>query len=222
MKNKDQMLPYPPLPCVSTYLGDWGEEARNCSFPTRHLASLSCVQRFKMAGNSQQSMETGSISSRVDVDNPPFSRIFIVCSKKHTSDDMKAAFEQFGGIEDIWVVKDKHTKENRGVCYIKFAKASSAARACEEMDGKVIGEDLKPIKVRQDSNSLTIYRCRQILKFVLKFVKAFWQPTNYTKCHVREQKTTAVRDLGLSFRAAISVFMNILSPLRFPFFLGYC
>ena len=161
-----------------------------------------------MAGNSQQSMETGSISSRVDVDNPPFSRIFIVCSKKHTSDDMKAAFEQFGGIEDIWVVKDKHTKENRGVCYIKFAKASSAARACEEMDGKMIGEDPKPIKVRQEFNSLgvqTIYHCRQILRFALKVVKAFWQPTNYKMpCALGE--TTAVGGLGRFSRAAISNF----------------
>ena len=61
---------------------------------------------------------------------------------------MRAAFEHFGSIEDIWVVKDKHTKENRGVCYINFAKASSAALACEEMDGKLIGEDTKPVKVR--------------------------------------------------------------------------
>ena len=101
-----------------------------------------------MAVNQQHGLETGSNSGRVDVDSPPFSRIFIVCSKKHSSDDMRAAFEQFGSIEDIWVVKDKHTKENRGVCYIKFAKASSAARACEEMDGKVVGDDTKPIKVR--------------------------------------------------------------------------
>ncbi|XP_068716165.1 RNA-binding protein 45-like [Montipora foliosa] len=100
-----------------------------------------------MATNHQQAMDAGSVSGRVDVDNPPFSRIFIVCSKKHTSDDMKLAFEHIGFIEDVWVVKDKLTKENRGVCYIKFSKASSAARACEEMDGKVIGEDPKPIKV---------------------------------------------------------------------------
>lgn len=107
-----------------------------------------------MAVNNQQSMDTGSISSRVDVDSPPFSRIFIVCSKKHSSEDMRAAFEQFGTIEDIWVVKDKQTKENRGVCYIKFAKASSAARACEEMDGKIIADDPKPIKVRFDFDRL--------------------------------------------------------------------
>lgn len=127
-----------------------------------------------MAGNNQQSMDAGSISSRVDVDSPPFSRIFIVCSKKHASDDMRAAFEQFGSIEDIWVVKDKHTKENRGVCYIKFAKASAAARACEEMDGKVIGEDPKPIKVCRNILIPSVFKqCTVVVRYILKFVLKF-------------------------------------------------
>jgi RNA recognition motif-containing protein len=60
---------------------------------------------------------------------------------------MRVAFGSFGSVEDIWMVKDKATKENRGVCYIKFEKASSAAMASEEMDGKQIGDDPKPIKV---------------------------------------------------------------------------
>ena len=39
------------------------------------------------------------------------------------------------------------TKENKGICYIKFDKASSAALAIENMDGKIIGDEHKPIKV---------------------------------------------------------------------------
>ncbi|KXJ28338.1 RNA-binding protein 45 [Exaiptasia diaphana] len=98
-----------------------------------------------MASNNQGN-DSGSNSGRIDVDNPPFSRVFVVCSKRHTSDDMRIAFEPYGVIEDIWMVKDKVTKENRGVCYIKFEKASSAALACEEMDCKQIGDDPKVIK----------------------------------------------------------------------------
>lgn len=99
-----------------------------------------------MASNNHGN-DSGSNSGRVDVDNPPFSRVFVVCSKRHNSDDMRTAFESYGSVEDIWMVKDKTTKENRGVCYIKFEKASSAALACEEMDGKQIGDDPKAIKV---------------------------------------------------------------------------
>lgn len=96
-------------------------------------------------------------SGRVDVDNPPFSRVFVVCSKKHTQEELKTAFESFGEVEDVWVVKDKQTKENRGVCYIKYAKASSAALAIEKMDGKIIGDDSKPIKVREKRRTLCWY-----------------------------------------------------------------
>lgn len=99
-----------------------------------------------MASNNTLN-DSGSNSGRIDVDNPPFSRVFVVCSKRHTSEDMRAAFEHYGTIEDIWMVKDKTTKENRGVCYIKFEKASSAALASEQLDGKQIGDDPKPIKV---------------------------------------------------------------------------
>ena len=99
-----------------------------------------------MASNNQGN-DSGSSSGRIDVDNPPFSRVFVVCSKRHSPDDMRMAFEPYGSIEDVWMVKDKTTKENRGVCYIKYEKASSAALACEEMDGKQIGDDSKTIKV---------------------------------------------------------------------------
>lgn len=42
------------------------------------------------------------------------------------------------------------TKENKGICYIKFDRASSAALAIENLDGKVIGDEPKPIKVCPD------------------------------------------------------------------------
>lgn len=91
-------------------------------------------------------MATGE---RVNSDFPPFSRVFVVCSKTHKEEDIKAAFQQFGAIEDVWMVKDRMTKENKGICYVKFDKASAAARAIEELDGKTIGDEHKPVKVRE-------------------------------------------------------------------------
>jgi len=87
--------------------------------------------------------------SQVDHDKPPFSRVFVVCGKSHSSDNLRTAFEEFGTVEDVWVVKDKHTKENRGVAYIKFSKMSEACLAIEKMDGKKLSEDdeQKPLKV---------------------------------------------------------------------------
>lgn len=90
--------------------------------------------------------------NQVDHDKPPFSRIFVVCSKSYSSDDLKAVFEKFGTVEDVWVVRDKHTKENRGVAYVKFSKMSEACLAVESMDGKKINNepDAKSIKVFLD------------------------------------------------------------------------
>ena len=86
-------------------------------------------------------------SERPNTDYPPFSRVFVVCSRNHKEEDIRAAFQPYGTIEDVWVVKDRMTKENKGICYVKFEKASTAALAIESLDGKVVGGEPKPIKV---------------------------------------------------------------------------
>jgi len=88
-----------------------------------------------------------SSGDRVNVDHPPFSRAFVVCSKNNTEEEIRACFAPYGCIEDIWMVKDRMTKENKGICYVKYDKASSAALAIENLDGKILGADQKPMKV---------------------------------------------------------------------------
>ena len=75
-----------------------------------------------MAYNYNEASSVGSLSSKVDADNPPFSRVFIVCGRTTTADEVKAAFSGYGTVEDVWTVKDKVTKENKGICYVKFYK----------------------------------------------------------------------------------------------------
>lgn len=70
-----------------------------------------------------------------------------MCSKSHTAEALRAVFEKYGDLEDVWVVRDKYTKESRGVAYIKFSKMSEATLAVEELDGKALDDDTKPIKV---------------------------------------------------------------------------
>lgn len=79
-------------------------------------------------------------------DDPPLSRLFIVCSKNNTDDDFQNAFDKFGNIEDIRILKDRDGV-SKGVAYIKFSKTSEAALACEAMNGQNIGRDTRPIKV---------------------------------------------------------------------------
>lgn len=53
-------------------------------------------------------------------DDPPNSRLFVICHKSLEEDDIRKAFEKFGKIEDIWVVKDRSTGENKGNILILF------------------------------------------------------------------------------------------------------
>ena len=103
----------------------------------------------RLEGESRSSSNLGnsSKSAPVNHDHPAFSRVFLVCSKSHTAEELRATAEEYGVVEDVWVVKDKHTKESRGVAYIKFSKMSEATLAVEKLDGKAIGSDPKPIKV---------------------------------------------------------------------------
>lgn len=78
---------------------------------------------------------------------PPLSRLFIISSKSLGEKDFRDAFEKFGRIEELWVVRDRKTGENKGVTYIKYSKTSEAARAMDEMNGKNIGNVSRSIKV---------------------------------------------------------------------------
>ena len=48
------------------------------------------------------------------LDDPPNSRLFILCPKGTTEQEFRDGFEKFGHIEDIWIIKDKRTNEDRG------------------------------------------------------------------------------------------------------------
>ncbi|ELW63766.1 RNA-binding protein 45 [Tupaia chinensis] len=82
------------------------------------------------------------------LDEPPNSRIFLVISKYTPESVLRERFSPFGEIQDIWVVRDKHTKESKGIAFVKFARSSQACKAMEEMHGQCLGpNDTKPIKV---------------------------------------------------------------------------
>ncbi|OCT63651.1 RNA-binding protein 45 isoform X1 [Xenopus laevis] len=82
-----------------------------------------------------------------NLDDPPNSRVFLVVSKYATEDLIRERFSDFGEIQDIWVVKDKQTKESKGIAFVKYSKSSQACRAMEEMHGRCLSESTKPIKV---------------------------------------------------------------------------
>lgn len=85
-------------------------------------------------------------------DKPPYSRIFVVCSKQLRVEDLRPAFAVFGLIEDIHMPRDRNTGESKGIAYIKYSKTSSAATAIKEMHLKTIQNSNKPIRVMVATN----------------------------------------------------------------------
>ena len=86
-------------------------------------------------------------SASVKYDEPPNSRLFIVCGKQITESEFRSSFGVFGTIEEVWMVKDRITGDPKGVTYIKFSKTSEAALAMEEMNGRCIAGSPRPLKV---------------------------------------------------------------------------
>uniref|UniRef100_A0A8C7Y0S7 RNA binding motif protein 45 n=1 Tax=Oryzias sinensis TaxID=183150 RepID=A0A8C7Y0S7_9TELE len=82
-----------------------------------------------------------------NLDDPPNSRLFLVTSRSISEDELRERFSRFGDIQGVWVVKDRQTKESKGISYIKFAKSSQACAAMEEMHGQMLSDKSKPIKV---------------------------------------------------------------------------
>lgn len=55
-------------------------------------------------------------------------------------------------------MKDRQSGDAKGVAYIKFSKTSEAAKALEEMNGKTIGDNSRPIKVRTEVDNSDFYQ----------------------------------------------------------------
>lgn len=78
-----------------------------------HIVVL--LQLVKMADRvDRRNRLKDSEGSRSGTDEPPNSRLFIVCSKQLTEDDFRSSFSRFGEIEEIWVVKDRSTGDRKG------------------------------------------------------------------------------------------------------------
>lgn len=85
-------------------------------------------------------------------DNPPFSRLFVVCSKLLTNNDLDKAFRNYGEIENLYMPYDRATGASKGIAFIKYYKTSHAAQAMKDMHGQTMGPDHKSIKVLLASN----------------------------------------------------------------------
>lgn len=66
-----------------------------------------------------------------------------------TEEDLQKAFETFGAIENVKVIKDAHTGRSRGFGFVEMPDDANAKSAIEALDGTEIeGRALKVNKAR--------------------------------------------------------------------------
>ena len=61
-------------------------------------------------------------------------RLFVVCPREYSEEDLKSKFVDFGDYDYCNIIRDKHTGDSKGFGYVKFSKASTAAIAMENCD----------------------------------------------------------------------------------------
>ena len=63
---------------------------------------------------------------------------------------LRAAFEQYGELDEVKVVVDRNTNRSRGFGFITFQNDADAQTAIEEMDGKELDGRTIKVDVAQD------------------------------------------------------------------------
>ena len=87
--------------------------SRDASLEDLNQQSLS-ASRIKLSSNKRQP----TFHKTADVDDPPFSRLFLLIPKAMSEDELRQAFLVHGAIQDIYMVRDRRTRESKGLYQI--------------------------------------------------------------------------------------------------------
>ncbi|KAG5676084.1 hypothetical protein PVAND_005938 [Polypedilum vanderplanki] len=61
-----------------------------------------------------------------------------------TPEDLRRVFERCGDVGDIYIPRDRHTRESRGFAFVRFYDKRDAEEALQEMDGRMLdGRELR-------------------------------------------------------------------------------
>jgi RNA recognition motif-containing protein len=76
---------------------------------------------------------TRPVETTEPLELPARSRLFVTCPKDMTKDQLQALFSNYGEVESVKLLMDKATDQSKGIAYVKYTKASSAAVAIEKV-----------------------------------------------------------------------------------------
>jgi RNA recognition motif-containing protein len=73
--------------------------------------------------------------------------------REATEDDVRQAFEAFGQVTSVKIIKDKYTGDSRGFAFVEMPNSREAQSAISGLDGKDLkGSTLKVNEARPRSN----------------------------------------------------------------------
>ena len=74
-------------------------------------------------------------------------------SRQTTEDDLRQAFEVFGQVKSVNIIKDRLSGESRGFGFVEMPSKQEAQKAIEEMNGKdLMGRALNVNEARPKTN----------------------------------------------------------------------
>jgi hypothetical protein len=65
--------------------------------------------------SSESRKRQSTFNKTPDVDDPPFSRLFLLIPKAMSEDELRTAFLVHGTIQDIHMVRDRRNQESKGL-----------------------------------------------------------------------------------------------------------
>ncbi|KAJ0177036.1 hypothetical protein K1T71_007045 [Dendrolimus kikuchii] len=64
-----------------------------------------------------------------------------------TPEDLRRVFERCGEVGDIYIPRDRYTRESRGFAFVRFYDRRDAEEALDSLDGRMLdGRELRPIR----------------------------------------------------------------------------
>lgn len=99
-------------------------------------------------------------------DDSARTRLFVVCPKEFSEEELQSKFEEFGDYDYCNIIRDKNTGESKGFGYVKFHKASTAAIAMERCDKtlKAILAEPKSAKFARDAAAAAVKETHERLR----------------------------------------------------------
>ncbi|XP_057767547.1 U11/U12 small nuclear ribonucleoprotein 31 kDa protein-like [Salvia miltiorrhiza] len=81
-----------------------------------------------------------------------------------TNSDLHTIFSTFGKLAKVTVLKDRATRQSKGVAFVLFVRREDAARAAKEMDGKILNGRTLRASIAADNGRATEFIKKKVYK----------------------------------------------------------